>query len=100
MLYLVGNPTNSNSAKYFFANPTLCVASPEWACDISTAVSNYKNALAYHHGKSHSVHSWANTGFLKHDGYLLVAIFESDDLTQDFEAGVTNFRENYPEYCL
>lgn len=99
MLYLIRNSTHS-ALRYFFANPTLRVAAAEWAYDIPAAVSKYKDALATHYGNSHFVYSWINSGFPKHDGYELTAIFESDDLTQDFEAGVANFRENHPEYFL
>lgn len=99
MLYLISNPIHSD-LRYFFANPTLQVAAAEWAYDIPAAVSKYKDALTNHYGKSHSVYSWINVGFPNHAGYALEAIFESDDLTQDFEAGITNFRENHPEYFL
>ena len=99
MLYLVGDPSRPEP-KYFFANPIARVAAAEWAFDIPTAVSKYRDALTNHYSKSHSVHSWIRLGFPNHSGYSLVAIFKSDDLTQDFEAGITNFRENHPEYFL
>ena len=99
MLYLVSDPANSD-IRYFFANPTLRVAAAKWAYDIPTAITRYSDALINHYGKSHSVYSWINSGFHKHDGYELMAIFESDDLTQDFESLIPNFRENHPEYFL
>lgn len=100
MLYLVGDPINPNSAKYFFANSSKRVVSSQWAFTVKSAIRQYKIALDSHDGMHHSVLKWIDSGCLSHSGYLLVAIFESDDLTQDFEAGITNFRENHPEYFL
>lgn len=100
MLYLVGDPTNSNSTKYFFANPIKRVASSHWSFNVQSAIKQYEIALDSHDSMYHLVLKWIDSGCLKHDNYLLVAIFESDDLTQDFEAGIANFRENHPEYFL
>lgn len=100
MLYVVGDQNNSNNPKYFFANPIKRVASFQWAFSIKSAIRQYEIALASHNSMHHSVLKWIDSGCIKHSDYLLVAIFESDDLTQDFEAVITNFRENHPEYFL
>lgn len=100
MLCLVGDPTNPNSARYFFANPIKRIASAQWAFELPAAIRQYEIALDSHNSTHHLVLKWIDSGFHNHDNYLLVAIFESDDLTQDFEAGITNFRENHPEYFL
>lgn len=101
MLYLVGDPADSNSTKYFFANPIKRVASSQWAFAIKSAIGRYEEALRFKNSTYHSVLKWIDSGCpSRHSGYLLVAIFESDDLTQDFEAGITNFRENHPEYFI
>lgn len=100
MLYLVGSPTNPNSTKYFFANSSKRVVSSQWAFNIQSAIRQYEIALDSHDSMHHSVFKWIDSGCLSPSGYLLIATFESDDLTQDFEAGITNFRENHPEYFL
>lgn len=96
MLYLIKHSTRT-SPNYFFANSSLGIASSVWAISIRRAASDYINRSR---PKSHSVFSWIESGCPPHEVYALVAIFESDNLTQDFEAGIATFRENHPEYFL
>ena len=95
MLYLIKHTTRFPS-NYFFVNTSTSVASPVWSSSVQRAVDDF--TIRAH--RNHTVFSWIASGCLKHDYYLLVATFESDDLTQDFEAGIANFRENHPEYFL
>ena len=96
MLYLITNRTR-HSGNFFFADTSTGVASSVWSSTIPSAVRDFSVRTA---PSNHSVFKWISSGCPLHSTYKLAAIFESSDLSQDFEAGISHFRETHPEYFV
>lgn len=96
MLYLITHPTRPHG-NYFFADTSTGICSYIWSSTIPSAVHDFSVRTE---PTNHGVFDWILAGCPPHSNFKLAGVFESSDLSQDFEAGISHFRETHPEYFI